>query len=55
MYVETVWADAQDDGDSMSPVIAKKNLPCIYFFFLFIYYNLMTHITYYLLHTYINR
>ena len=24
MYVETVWADAQDDGDSMSPVIAKK-------------------------------
>ena len=29
MYVETVWADAQDDGDSMSPVIARKNLPCI--------------------------
>ena len=27
MYVETVWADAQDDG--ASPVIAKKNLPYI--------------------------
>ena len=29
MYVETVWADAQDDGDSMSPVIAKKK-PTVY-------------------------